>query len=95
MMSAEDPPPPPLAADLALSMVQCQLAAENISVASSHLITLIRTLRLSLLLMDEETIHAEEQVEIERTQQLTCNALKEAAELEQLYMERENIALHE
>jgi hypothetical protein len=59
MISAQDPPPPPLAADVALASLQCQLASENICVATSHLLTLIRTLRLSLLLMDEDTIDAE------------------------------------
>jgi Surfeit locus protein 5 subunit 22 of Mediator complex len=92
-MLAQDPPPPPLAADVALSTLQCQLAAENICVASSHILSLIRTLRLSLLLMDEETMDAEEQVEVERTKQLTQEALKAAVELEQQYMELQMKAL--
>jgi hypothetical protein len=54
---------------------------------------LIRTLRLSLLLMDEETMDAEEQVEVERTKQLTQEALKAAVELEQQYMELQMKAL--
>ena len=86
-MAAQDPPPPPLAADVALSTLQCQVAAENICVANSNILSLIRTLRLSLLLMDEETMDAEEEVEVERTKQLTQEALKAAAELEQQYME--------
>ena len=86
-MAAHDPPPPPLAADVALSTLQCQLAAENICVASSHILSLIRKLRLSLLLMDEETMDAEEQVEVERTKQLTQEALKAAVKLKMQYME--------
>ena len=64
-MTAQDPPPPPLAADVALSTLQCQLAAENICVASSHILSLIRTLKLSLLLMDEDCIEAEEDLNFE------------------------------
>lgn len=86
-MGAQDPPPPPLAADVALSTLQCQLAAENICVASSNILSLIRTLRLSLLLMDEDTMDAEEQVEVERTQQLTQEALKAAVDVEEKYMQ--------
>ena len=86
-MLAQDPSPPPLAADVALSTLQCQLAAENICVASSHILSLIRTLRLSLLLMDEDTIEAEEEVEVERTKRLTQEALREAVQIEHQYME--------
>lgn len=92
-MAPGDPPPPPLAADVALSTLQCQLAAENICVASSNILSLIRTLRLSLLLMDEETMDAEEQVEVERTKRLTQEAMKAAVELEQKYMELQKQAL--
>lgn len=88
MMSIDDPPPPPLAADIALhSTLQCQLSVENICVAASQILTLIRTLRLSLLLMDEETRRAEEQLEVEQTQQLTQEATRRALELEHEYLE--------
>jgi Surfeit locus protein 5 subunit 22 of Mediator complex len=90
MLSSQDPPPPPLAADVALSTLQCQLAVENICVATSNVLSLIRTLRLSLLLMDEDTMNAEEQVEVERTQKLTQQAMQTIAELEQRYMDLQN-----
>jgi Surfeit locus protein 5 subunit 22 of Mediator complex len=90
MLSSQDPPPPPLAADVALSTLQCQLAVENICVATSNVLSLIRTLRLSLLLMDEDTMNAEEQVEVERTQKLTQQAMQTIAELEQRYMDIQN-----
>lgn len=51
MLDPSDPPPS-LTANAALSSLQAQLAAQNICVASSQLLDLIRTLRLSLLLMD-------------------------------------------
>lgn len=92
-MGPQDPPPPPLAADVALSMLQCQLAAENICVASSNILSLIRTLRLSLLLMDEDTIAAEEEVEVQRTKKLTEQAMQDAVKLEQQYMELQKKAL--
>ena len=58
-------------------MLQCQLATENIfCVAAPCISSLIRTLRLSLLLMDEDTIAAEEEVEVQRTEELTQNAFK-------------------
>jgi len=78
-----DAPPPPLAATLAISTLQCQLAAENICVAASNILSLIRTVRLSLLLMDKDTVTAEEIAEVERTRELTVTALQEVAELEQ------------
>jgi hypothetical protein len=86
-MGPSDPPLPPLAADVNMSTIQCQLAAENICVAASQLLSLIRTLRLSLLLMDQDTIEAEEQVEVERTQALTVEALRHSVELEQQYVQ--------
>jgi len=82
-MGPQDPPPPPLAADVAIRTLQCQLAAENICVAASNILSLIRTVRLSLLLMDQETVSAEESAQVERTRQLTAEALQEAARLEQ------------
>jgi Surfeit locus protein 5 subunit 22 of Mediator complex len=81
-MGPQDPPPPPLAANVALATLQCQLASENICAAASHLLHLIRTLRLSLLLMDEDTVDAEEADTVERTRLRTNEALEEAARLE-------------
>jgi hypothetical protein len=85
--AAHDPPPPPLAADVALSSLQCQLATENICAATSQLLSLIRTLRLSLLLMDDDTIQAEEELQVRRAQRATQDALRAAARLEQELME--------
>ena len=80
--------PPPLAADVAIhATVQCQLCIENICVATSQILNLIRTLRLSLLLMDNETISAEEYVQVQQTQQLTADASMAAMELEYQYMD--------
>lgn len=83
MQSAQDPPPPPLAADVALSSIQCQLATENICVAASHLLSLIRTLRLSLLLMDDDTIEAEEELQVQNAEKMTNDALKAAVDIEE------------
>ena len=83
MKSSKDPPPPPLAADVSLSSIGSQLATENICVACSQLLSLIRTLRLSLLLMDESTIQAEEEMQVEQAERLTQDALEQAVQLEQ------------
>lgn len=83
MKSLSDPPPPPLAADVALSSLQCRAAAENICVACSHLLSLIRTLRLSLLLMDEDTLEAEECLEVEYAKQRTLQTMDKIALLEE------------
>jgi len=91
--TAQDPPPPPLAATVALSTLQCQLAAENICVACANLLSLIRTVRLSLLLMDHDTIRAEEADQVERTRQATLQALEQAAALEQEWMELQRRAM--
>lgn len=93
MKTAQDPPPPALASDVAMSSVQCQLAAENICVASSHLLSLIRTLRLSILLMDEEMIAAEEEWQVAEAQAITQEAQREAVRLEQELMEFRNSQL--
>jgi hypothetical protein len=82
MISPTDPPPPPLASNVAYSTLQCQTAAENISVATSHLLTLIRTLQLSLLLMDDEAMRAEEERQDAEAQELTYEARTQAARLE-------------
>jgi Surfeit locus protein 5 subunit 22 of Mediator complex len=90
MQSIQDPPPPALAADIASSSLQCQLAVENISVAASQLLSLIRTLRLSILLMDEETIQAEEEWQVVQLQESTRQALQKAQEWEQTWMALRN-----
>ena len=83
MQSLTDPPPPPLAADVRLSALQCRTAAENLCAAASQLLSLIRTLRLSLLLMDQDTLRAEEEVQIHQSQRRTRAALQRALQLEQ------------
>lgn len=87
MKSLQDPPPPPLASDVAMSSLQCQLAVENLCVAASNLLSLIRTLRLSLLLMDEETIAAEEEWQVQQVQDITSKAQQEADLLEQQWLQ--------
>lgn len=87
MRSIQDPPPPPLAADVAMSSLSCQLASENICVATSQILTLIRTLRLSILMMDTETILSEEELQLLETQSSTTKILEHAAQLEQDLME--------
>lgn len=90
MMSLQDPPPPPLAADVASSSLQCQLAVENICVASSQLLSLIRTLRLSILMMDEEAIAAEEELQVLEVEKITMEAQNQANQLEKEWMELRN-----
>lgn len=90
MASLQDPPPPPLAAEVGSSSLQCQLAVENLCVASSQLLSLIRTLRLSILMMDEETIAAEEEWQVLEVQKITTQAQNEANKLEQEWMELRN-----
>lgn len=94
MKAVGDPPPPPLAADVALSTTQALLACENICAATSQLLSLIRTLRLSVLLMDEETIQAEESLETQKAKQHTMQALHQAVELEQELLRQRNTQLH-
>mmetsp|Transcript_8646 Transcript_8646/g.19997 ORF Transcript_8646/g.19997 Transcript_8646/m.19997 type:complete len:97 (+) Transcript_8646:348-638(+) len=81
-MKSMQEPPPPLAADAELHELQAQLAVENLCVASSHLLELIRTLRLSVLLMDEDTIAAEEQLQVLESQQITMEAKEKSQEIE-------------
>mmetsp|Transcript_11536 Transcript_11536/g.27101 ORF Transcript_11536/g.27101 Transcript_11536/m.27101 type:complete len:155 (-) Transcript_11536:313-777(-) len=90
MMSLQDPPPPALAADVASSSLQCQLAVENICVASSHLLSLIRTLRLSILMMDEEAIAAEEELQVLEVEKITIEAQNQANRLEKEWMHLRN-----
>jgi hypothetical protein len=95
MKSLQDPPPPPLAADVAISSLQCQLAVENLCVAASNLLSLIRRLRLSLLLMDEDTIAAEEEWQVQQVQSIAEKAMEEANVVEQEWMELRNQELYE
>jgi hypothetical protein len=90
MMSLQDPPPPPLATDVASSSLQCQLAVENICVASSQLLSLIRTLRISILMMDEEAIAAEEELQVLEVEKITIEAQNQANQLEKEWMELRN-----
>ena len=90
MKTLQDPPPPPLASDVAMSSLQCQMAVENLCVATSNLLSQIRTLRLSLLLMDEETIVAEEEWQVEQIQRLTRKAQEESNMLEQKWLQLRN-----
>jgi hypothetical protein len=90
MTSIQDPPPP-VAADAAWHDLQAQLAVENLCVASSQLLELIRTLRLSLLLMDEETIRAEEELQVLKEKKKAEEASREADELETEWRKLRNI----
>ena len=90
MATPQEPPPPPLASDVVMSSLQCQLAVENLCVATSNLLSLIRTLRLSLLLMDEGTIAAEEEWQVQQVQTITLKAQQHATALEQRWFEIRN-----
>ena len=90
MTSLQDPPPPPLAADVAVSSLQCQLAVENICVATSQLLGLIRTLRLSILLMDEDTIQAEEEWQAQQARAAANRSLQRAQQVEQELLKLRN-----
>ena len=89
-MQSIQEPPPALAADASLSALQAQMAVENLAVASSNLLDLIRTLRLSILLMDEDTIAAEEEWQVNESKEKTKQAMLEAAELEAELLKRKN-----
>lgn len=86
MISMNDPPPPPLASDILFSTLQCELASENICVAISNILSLIRTLKLSLLLMDDITIEAEEEIQVYQTTNETVHSIQHCIELEQKYL---------
>ena len=83
MRNPTDPPPPPLAADTALSTLQTATATENICVATAQIMSLIRTLQLSLLLQDYDTQQAEEEHQVWTAMELTRQAQEQAALLEQ------------
>ena len=89
MRDANDPPPP-LASNVQMSALQAKLAAENLCVASSNALDLIRTLRLSVLLMDEELIRAEEEEEALKLCELGLEAEEECATLEAKLAELRN-----
>lgn len=78
----QDPPPPALAADAALVSLQAKLASQNLAVATSNLLDLIRTLRLSALLMEEDVIQEEEHNEYDICIEEARDVAKETASLE-------------
>mmetsp|Transcript_1258 Transcript_1258/g.1687 ORF Transcript_1258/g.1687 Transcript_1258/m.1687 type:complete len:145 (-) Transcript_1258:2-436(-) len=90
VMKSLQEPPPTVAADAILHEMQAKLAVENISVASSHLLELIRTLRLSVLLMDEDTIAAEEEYQVLESQKITVEAEQKAKQMEVEWMKLRN-----
>ena len=89
MQTLEDPPPP-LAASVSLSTLQAKLAAENLNVAASNAFDLIRTLRLCVLLLDEEAIRAEEECEALEVMEAGLEAEQECGELERRLAEMRN-----
>ena len=95
MNTPVDAPTPPLAASTNMNALQCQLAAENLCVAASQLISLIRTLRLSLLLMDEDTIKAQEEYQVFQMQQISEQTQQEANLIEQEWLELRTKELEE
>jgi len=86
MQTPNDAPTPPLAASTSMSALACQLASEDICVAASQLLSQIRTLRLSLLLMDEEMIATEEEWQVHQLQMVADEAQQEANEIEQEWL---------
>ena len=87
MQTPNDAPTPPLASSTNITALQCQLAVENLCVAASQLLSLIRTLRLSILLMDEETIATEEEWQVHQIQAISSKAQEEANLMEQEWLE--------
>lgn len=94
LMRDADDPPPPLAANVQMSAVQAKLAVENLCVASSNALDLIRTLRLSALLMDEEAIRAEEEEEALDVYEQKLEAEEECILLEQKLLDMRNKRLN-
>ncbi len=90
LMEDPDEPPPALAASVNLSSLQAKIATQNICVAASQLLDLIRTLRMSALLMDQKTIAAEEESVCLRCNQQTEQILKECRLLEMKLMDIRN-----
>lgn len=89
MQSLEDPPPP-LAASVSLNTMQAKLAAENLSVAASNALDLIRTLRLSALMLDEEAVRLEKEEEALKALEVGLEAEDECEELERRLVELRN-----
>mmetsp|Transcript_4671 Transcript_4671/g.5619 ORF Transcript_4671/g.5619 Transcript_4671/m.5619 type:complete len:147 (+) Transcript_4671:51-491(+) len=81
-MKTMQEPPAPLAADTASSQLQTKLAVQNICISANNLLDLIRTLRLSILLMDEDTVAAEEAYQALESKIITEKAQEEAAKIE-------------
>jgi hypothetical protein len=95
MQTPTDAPPPPLASSTNMNALQCQLAVENLCVATSQLLSLIRTLRLSLLLMDEETIANEEEWQVHQIAEISSKAQEEANLMEQEWLKLRTKELEE
>lgn len=89
-MREPNEPPAPLAADAALSTLQAKLAAENICVATCNLLDLIRTLRLSALLMEEDAIAVEEEEEYLKVRQSAREAALDSTRMEEELMNIRN-----
>lgn len=89
-MTTLQDPPPPAAADAAWHELQTRLSVENLCVASSHLLELIRTLRLSLLLQDEDTMTAEEEYQVLEDAKVAQEAQEAAVKLEAEWHELRN-----
>ena len=85
-------PPPPLASSTYLSSLNATLSSQNICMASTELLDLIRTLRMSALLMEEKTIRMEEDVECWEDSVVVADVVsKEGLELEKKLLQmREN-----
>jgi len=76
-------PPPQLAATSTLSSLQAKLSAQNICVATSQMLDIIRILRLSALIMDVETANMEEDVECLENGIVIEDTLKDIRTLEE------------
>ena len=92
MTTLQDPPPPALAYEVIRSQLSCQLATENLCVAASQLLTLIRQLRLSILITDTSTMTAEEVQACQEIQRETERATQEAKQLEEQWIQLRNNA---
>ena len=90
MTTLQDPPPPALAYEVIRSQLSCQLATDNLCVAASQLLTLIRQLRLSILITDTSTMTAEEVQACQEIQRETERATQEAKELEEQWIQLRN-----
>jgi hypothetical protein len=73
-----------------MNAVQAKLAAENLCVAASNALDLIRTLRLSALMLDEEAIRAEEEEEALKAAEVGLVAEEECVVLEGQLIELRN-----